>query len=370
MKKPSWTLVGLLALACGGGPPPDFAPDPGLVNRIREIRITPLVTRACPGQGFRVSYDAVLDDGSRIPFETRYDKKRPPPLHVQFLYRTSREATPQGDGSWVAHGDPMLTLISGFRIDVSLRAKPEVTGSARLDPEYSCMSHAFSFRGRGGYRPGGRDNPGRTGGPGGDGPDITVRLGVVRSPFVPKLLVAAIEVGEAPPEYYVADANAITPRDWLITETQGGQGGRGADGEKGQAGVAGAQGCPGSPGSSGGNGENGGAGGTGGRGGRITIITAAEDPFLAGLVDARNPGGPGGEGGKGGVGGAGGAGGAAIRTECSAGAAGPVGREGNPGREGQRGLQGPRPQVITVPLREVFGQRIPPELAELLNQRP
>lgn len=361
----AWLAV--LSAACGGGPPPDFAPDPGLVNRIREIRITPLVTRACPGQGFRVSYEAVLDDGSRVPFESRYDKKRPPRLHVQFLQRTSREAVPQNDGSWYASPDPLLTVLTGFRIDATLIAKPAVTASARLEPDYGCMGHAYSFRGPSGSRPGGRDSEGRNGGPGADGPDVTVRLGVVRSPFVPKLLVAAIEVGEAPVQYYVADAGVITPRDWLVVETQGGPGGRGADGAKGQAGVPGTQGCPGGPGAPGGNGQNGGAGGQGGRGGRITIITAAEDPFLAGLVDARNPGGQGGDGGKGGVGGPGGAGGAALRAECAAGAAGPAGREGAPGQLGQRGLQGPRPQVITVSLREVFGPRVPPELAELVQ---
>ena len=369
MKKPSWTLVGLLAIACGGGPPPDFAPDPGLVNRIREIRVSPFVTRACPGQGFRASYEAILDDGSRVPFETRYDKKNPPRLHVQFLQRYSREATPQSDGGWVAHRDPLLTVTTGFRIDAALQAKPSVTGSARLDPDYSCMSHAYSFRGASGYRPTGRDSEGRTGGPAGDGPDVTVRLGILRSPFVSKLLVAAVEVGEAPAEYYVADATAITPRDWLLVESQGGTGGRGADGAKGGTGVAGTQGCPGGPGAAGGNGQNGGAGGPGGRGGRIIIITAQEDPFLAGLVDARNRGGEGGEGGKGGAGGAGGPGGAALRPECAAGAAGPSGREGAPGQLGARGIPGPRPSVVTLPLREVFGQQIPPELAELLNQR-
>jgi hypothetical protein len=340
-----------------------------LVGRIKEIRMAPLVTRVCPGQGFRVNYEAVLDDGSRVPFENRYDKKNPPRLHVQFLSRTSREATPQGDGSWVAHRDPMVSLLNGFRIDAALVAKPSVTASARLDPDYGCEPREYSFRGPTGSRPSGRDSEGRPGGAGGDGPDVTVRLGVVRSPFVDKLLVAAIEVGAAPPEYYVADASLITPRDWLVVETQGGRGGRGADGAKGTPGIAGTQGCPGGPGGPGGNGQNGGSGGYGGRGGRITIITAAEDPFLAGIVDARNPGGQGGEGGKGGIGGPGGAGGAAIRPECAAGAAGPAGRDGSVGQEGRRGLEGPRPQVITVPLREVFGQRIPPELAELLNQR-
>jgi len=363
-------LVLLVVAACKHGPPADYAPDPGLVNRIRELRMTVHSGRVCPGNMFRVSYDAVLDDGSRVPFSSTYDKKHPPALHVMFLDRSSREAYPQGDGSWAAAQDPMVSLLAGYTINASVRAKPGVTASARLEPEYSCLSHAFSFRGRSG-RSGasGRESQGPGGGSGGDGPDVTVRLGVVRSPFVQRLLVAAIEIGEAPPLYYVADAAVITPREWLIVESGGGPGGRGADGAKGVAGSPGTQGCPGGSGGAGGNGENGGLGGPGGRGGRITIITAAEEPFLAGLVDARNPGGQGGDGGKAGAGGVGGEGGAALRTECSAGPAGPAGRPGNPGQPGQRGYTGSRAQVITVPLREVFGQRIPVELADLLNPR-
>jgi hypothetical protein len=363
----TWLLTAVV-VACGKrGPPPDFAPDPGLVERIREIRMIPQTPQACPGQMFRVSYEAVLDDGTRVPFESRYDKDRPPRLHVTFLDRTSRTAYPQGDGSWVAAPDPMVSLLVGYTIEASLRHKAGLTASARLEPEYSCLDHTFHFRGRGGRSGGTREGPG--GGPGGDGPDVTVRLAVVRSPFVERLLVAAIEVGEAAPLYYVADANMVTPRDWLVVESGGGHGGKGRDGAKGDVGVAGTQGCPGGAGGAGGNGENGGLGGAGGRGGRITIITAAEDPFLAGLVDARNRGGDGGEGGKAGVGGAGGAGGAAIRPDCSAGPAGPAGRPGNPGQVGARGREGPRPQVITVPMRDVFGQRIPVELADLLNPR-
>ena len=362
-------LIGIAA-GCSKAPPADYAPDPGLLGRIKELRMTVHSGRVCPGNSFQVSYDAILDDGSRVAFATRYDKKNPPPLHVMFLDRSSREATPQGDGSWVAAQDPLISLRDGYTINAALRAKPGVSASARLEPEYSCLSHSYSFRGASG-RSGSNDRNSNIfhGGAGADGPDVTVRLGVVKSPYVDRLLVAAIEVGEAPPIYYLGDAAVITPRDWLIIESGGGYGGRGADGQKGVKGAAGAQGCPGGTGGPGGNGQDGGQGGPGGRGGRITIITAAEEPFLAGLVDARAQGGRGGEGGKGGVGGEGGDGGAALRPECSAGSAGSAGRPGNAGRLGAQGYAGPRPQVITVPLRDVFGQRVPMELADLLNAR-
>src|SRR5439155_22319275 len=54
----------LLSAACGPkGPPPDFAPDPGLVAQIRELRISTSV-RACPGETFGALYTAVLNDGT------------------------------------------------------------------------------------------------------------------------------------------------------------------------------------------------------------------------------------------------------------------------------------------------------------------
>ena len=371
--KPTRTLgaIGALVLAlsaCRRGPPPDFSPDPVLVEQIREIRMRPLLTRACPGESFRVDYEAVLEDGTVVPFATRYDRDAPPRLHVQFLQRTSPQTHSHGDGSWTADPDPWVSVLTGFELEATLRQRPALAAGVRIAPEYGCLDRRFSFPGDPGRSPGGRNPEGRNGEPGRDGPDLTVRLGVVRSPFVERLLVAAVEVEGEPVRYYLADAAGIAPRDWLVIETRGGPGGRGADGAPGQPGTPGTAGCPGGTGGAGGNGQNGGAGGPGGRGGRITIITASDDRFLAGIVDARNPGGEEGEGGKGGSGGLGGAGGPPQRPDCAAGAAGPNGRPGEPGQAGRRGVRGPDPQVITVPLRDVFGPRIPPELAELLRR--
>ena len=84
--------VVVLTAACGPKrPPPSFAPEPGLVEQIREIRMTTAM-RACPGESFAASYTAVLNGGSLVPFETRYDKDRPPRLHVVFLSRSSPDA--------------------------------------------------------------------------------------------------------------------------------------------------------------------------------------------------------------------------------------------------------------------------------------
>src|SRR5262249_46010755 len=135
---------------------------------------------------------------------------------------------------------------------------------------------------------------------GGDGPDMTVRIGFARTRFYSRLIVAGIEVGEAPPFYLVADGTSIPPRDWLIVESHGGHGGQGEKGPDGRAGQKGGAGCPAKNGDDGEDGGAGGGGGDGGRGGRITIIAPNENPFLSGLVDARTPGGAAGPGGPGG----------------------------------------------------------------------
>ncbi|HXF95326.1 MAG TPA: hypothetical protein VNI61_04425, partial [Gemmatimonadales bacterium] len=156
------TLV-VLATGCSKRPPPDFAPDPGLLARIRDIEITTGVARACPGQVIPTSYVAVLDDGSRIPFSRTYDQDRPPALHVVFLERLSEQARAQADGDWVTDPDPVLSLVSGFRLEVALRHKPEVRAEKTVPPAYDCVPHTFAFTGA----------TGETGAGGTDGPDIT-----------------------------------------------------------------------------------------------------------------------------------------------------------------------------------------------------
>src|SRR5512145_2297155 len=60
----------LFLSACSHKPPPDFAPDPGLVARIDSIRMI-VPAAACPGTTIPASYEAVLDDGSLVPFANR-----------------------------------------------------------------------------------------------------------------------------------------------------------------------------------------------------------------------------------------------------------------------------------------------------------
>jgi hypothetical protein len=206
---------------------------------------------------------------------------------------------------------------------------------------------------------------------GGNGPDVTVHLAMGHSRFYEKLLVASVEVGTSAPFYLLYDARAIPPADWLTIESRGGVGGPGSRGTRGRDGRPGDSGCPAQAGGPGGDGGDGGPGAPGGRGGHVTIVVPAEQPFLAGLVNAHEPGGAGGPGGPPGSGGDGGKGGQGAtggdNKRCADAADGIAGRKGASGPVGRDGPHGPRHDIYTVPAREVFGADLPPDLAALLN---
>ena len=142
----SWA-AGLWGVACSHGPPADFAPSPALVARITGLRINTAPGTVCPGGQIQADYEAVLNDGSTVLFERRYDKKRPPPLHVVFLRRSSPEAIPQEDGDWTTNRDPLASAMNGFRLTAFLIAQPSINGAAHVRPEYSCVPPVFSFPG-------------------------------------------------------------------------------------------------------------------------------------------------------------------------------------------------------------------------------
>src|SRR5205807_4240141 len=111
-------------------------------------------------------------------------------------------------------------------------------------PEYGCMGHGFQFSGE----------AGGAAQAGGNGPDVTVRLGILRSPFYDKLIVAAVELGYSRPYYVFADGNTIPPANWLWVESRGGRGGAGTAGGDGGGGAGGEGGWGAQPGGGGGRG--------------------------------------------------------------------------------------------------------------------
>src|SRR5256714_7929679 len=200
------------ALGCSHAPPEGFAPDPGLVAQIRDIRIVTSYARACPGGVIPVSYEGGLASGERVSFSRSYDKKHPPRLHVVFLDRESPDAVSKEDGDWVTERDPLATVSTGFRLTATLRANSRITNTVVVPPDYRCMPHTFVFSGE----------PGGVGEAGEPGPDATVRLAVLRSPFYDKLLVAGIPVGLPHPFFVLEDGGAVPPGDCVGDECGGG----------------------------------------------------------------------------------------------------------------------------------------------------
>ena len=126
---------------------------------------------------------------------------------------------------WVAL--PQRPNELGFRLSAHLKVKPSANGFVSVDPEYSCMRHVFEFRGASGPR----------GRPGAPGPDVTVRIAMLSSPFYENLVVSAVQVGAAPPFYVMANGDYVPPADWLKVASIGGTGGRGAAGRNGADGA-------------------------------------------------------------------------------------------------------------------------------------
>ena len=335
--------LALVGIACAPKPPSDFAPSTTLVQQIREIRIIPQAPRACPGTTIHATYEAILADGSTVPFAESYSRKQPPTLHVQFLELHSPDAVARDNGDWAAEADPLATISTGFRLTAALRADPKITNTIVVPPTYECMDHRFILSG----------TSGGPGFPGGNGPDVKVTLDIRRSPFYERLFVASVQENDRKPFYVLADSSATGVTEWLEIDSRGGDGGNGRAGSDGIDGMLGSAGCPGERGGNGTNGSDGGAGGDGGDGGRITIVLPPNRPELAKMVKTSSWGGNGGFGGPGGHGGAAGRGGPGTfdmsNHPCDKGADGSAGLDGSQGRSGLTGSAGPRTTVVLTP---------------------
>src|SRR5437667_9208718 len=73
LQRLSVTTLSLTFLACSHAPPADFAPDPGLVAQIRDIRIVTAQDRACPGGWIQASYEAVRSEEHTSELQSHHD---------------------------------------------------------------------------------------------------------------------------------------------------------------------------------------------------------------------------------------------------------------------------------------------------------
>src|SRR5207249_3146490 len=154
---PRLLFTSFVVTACSHKPPADFAPDPGLVAQVRDIRIVTTQARACPGATLQASYEAVLTDGTRVPFARAYDKKHPPRPHVGLPARSS-QAPPfymLADATEIPPSDWLLIESRGGRGGTGT---PGPKGADGADGGSGCPP-----------QPGGPGGNGANGGPGGSG---------------------------------------------------------------------------------------------------------------------------------------------------------------------------------------------------------
>jgi hypothetical protein len=274
---------------------------------IRELAIIPSVKTICPGQTIPARYEAILGDGSRVRIGANE-------LSRLALRGIAAEAAP--DGSWSTSANPLESVVSGFRLAVSLANDPGIHADTVIAPSYSCERLAIGLRVSDRYQE----------------TKAHVRLGVFPSPFYDSIVVAVIEpVGDSA-IVLLLDPSRMRARAIQVSAT-------GKPGVPGRRGDAGNDGTPCADGTNGSDGDQGEAGQAGGQ---VDVIVEAGARWLETLVGVTNSGGRGGPGGRGGLGGRPGA------RSNEPGCAPKPGRSGRDGRQGQDGPPGPYPKTTAV----------------------
>ena len=283
---------------------PSLPKTASMGHRESTIGIIPQASRVCPGQTVDATYVQRSSDGSRINLSPS-DLKQTSPSDAE-------SATMRRDGSWQTSADPMRSVLTGFRLSVTLARDSSVRGDTVVAPAYNCPRATIRL-------------------PMGDQRHPTVayvRLGTFDTPFYDSVVVAVVEV-----ESRVVSIQVLSPK-----EMRAGAISISAPGKNGAAGRNGRRGADGVDCSKGDDGEDGEPGEPGQPGGEVDIITQGGSPWLADLVAVSNAGG---RGGSGGAGGAGGSTGVVGRTSGGRGSAACTARAGRPGRTGRPGLDGP-----------------------------
>jgi len=300
----------------------------------------------CPGDPFQVEVVAKLKDGtscSNVDPNKGCMKEKDTVISSEIV-RIQGSSGFIGGGKfiWVPDKDVLKTADTGMGLRGWLESATSgktMEGEAQLKPVYDCQMEQ-KIRGAKG-----RD--GETGAP---GPELTVSITTLSTPFYPD--AALVRLDWPGNRVYVISPSADKPVRITTFGGEGGRGKEGAPGEPGKDGKDATEECAtGQDGTNGTDGGPGGRGGDGGPGGPIKVILDDANPDkLKGRLLLQSVGGPSGDrgaGGKPGRGGKGGEGGELKAGDPSCkpkdGKDGALGKFGPSGDQGRPGPTGPAP---------------------------
>lgn len=354
------------ALALAGCGPKQMDLDP---RSAVDIQVRPASGQRlfCPGDRFQIELVAKLKDGTSC---SSTDRSRGCLGEKDAVIKGSDVRLDGSAGAlvdaekfvWLPPAEPLETADTGLTLKgwlertVEGQQQKSMIGEAELRPVYQChMEAAF-----------GSPPANAPGAAGADGPQVTIAVTSLSTPYYPAAALVRVESG-GNRYYYISPSS-----DQAIRVTARGQDGAagvpGAPGPKGEDGKAVPKDAPacakGGTGKDGGDGGDGRIGGAGGMGGVIKIVLdAAAADKLTGRVLTSSPGGSGGFGGAPGPAGPGGAGGAGGPTtpDCpdNTGVPGKPGRAGRAGAPGPGGAAGPAPVITTAARDTLFAAEMP-----------
>ncbi|HVK67173.1 MAG TPA: hypothetical protein VM694_21955 [Polyangium sp.] len=340
----SLPFVAALPLLVGCGPNQAQIDPKNVVN----VSVRPASGQLlfCPGDPFQVEVVAKLKDGtscSNVDASKGCMNEKDTVISSEMVrIQGSSGSIGGGNFIWVPERDVLKTADTGMGLRgwlESATSGKSMEGEAQLKPVYDCQTEQ-KIRGA----------KGREGDPGAPGPELTVSISTLSTPFYPD--AALVRLDWPGNRVYLISPSADKPVRITSIGGEGGQGREGAPGIPGKDGKDAKEDClDGTDGTNGTDGGPGGRGGDGGAGGLIKVILDDANPDkLKGRLLLQSVGGPSGDrgpGGKGGFGGKGGQRGMLKAGEASCnpkdGKNGQLGRRGPSGDTGRPGPSGPAP---------------------------
>ena len=355
---------GALSVACG---PTQIELDP---RTVVDVQVRPASGQRlfCPGDNFQVELVAKLLDGSSCSSTDRSRGclgEKDAVIKAQDVRIQVPGAGRVGDAEqfiWSPPADPLVTADTGLLLRgwiekaIAGQTHKSMVGETELKPVYECqLSRSFA--------PTYIGSPGSNGG---QGPDVTIAITTLSTPWYPSAALVRVEAMGSK-HYFISPTveQAVKITTFGQPGAPGAPGHPGKDGQDGDDAPDSAPACTkGGIGQDGGDGGPGGDGGDGGQGGliRVMLDDRAADKLrgrvlpqsLGGIAGGPGPGGLGGNGGQGGKG-------AKTTTACSDndGKDGRRGSDGRPGRPGRPGQNGPAPVETLASRDSLFAAEMP-----------